>query len=423
MTRFLTACTLLVWMVASCAAAGAAVPDWPEWQGPKRDAVSTEKGLAQEWTGDGPPLLWKIEGLGKGFSTVSIVGNRIYTMGDRKDEQFIIALDLPTHKELWAAKVGGPWGDGTRCTPTVEGGLVWAIGTRGDLVCVKADSGEEVWRKSFPKDFGGKMMSEWGYSESPLVDGDKLVCTPGGKDAGIVALNKKTGETIWQCAIPDIGGRGKDGAAYSSIVVSEGAGVRQYVTLMGRGAVGVAAKDGKFLWGYNKIANGTAIIPTPVVRGDHVFVSSAYGTGAALLKLSKDGDGVKADEVYFLGADTFQNHHGGMILMGDHIYAGHGHNAGQPICIELESGKIAWRAEDVPGGGSAAVLYADGNLYVRYESGVMALIQATPEKYALKGTFKIAVKNGPSWPHPVIHDGKLYLRDHDVLMCYDVSKK
>lgn len=423
MTRFLTACTLLVWMVASCAAAGAAAPDWPEWQGPKRDAISTEKGLAQEWTGDGPPLLWKISGLGKGFSTVSIVGDKIFTMGDRDNQQFIIALDLKTQKELWAAKVGAPWGDGTRCTPTVEGGLVYGIGSHGDLVCVKADSGDEVLRKSFPKDFGGKMMSDWGYSESPLVDGDKLVCTPGGKDAGIVALNKKTGETIWQCAIPDIGGRGKDGAAYSSIVISEACGVRQYVQIVGRGAVGVAAKDGTFLWGYNKIVNGTASIPTPVVRGDDVFVSTAYGTGAALLKLSKDGDGIKAEEVYFLDAKTFQNHHGGMVLVGDHIYAGHGHNAGQPICIDLKTGEVACGADKTPGGGSAAVLYADGNVYLRYESAVMALIKAVPGGYTEKGTFKIAVKNGPSWPHPVIHDGKLYLRDHDVLMCYDVAKK
>jgi len=413
-------------MVGSMAlAASAAAPDWPQWRGVNRDGKSPDTGLLAEWPQGGPPLAWKATGIGKGYSGVSITGGKIFTMGDRQGSQFIICLDLADRKELWAAKVGAPYDDGgPRCTPTVEGGLVYAISPHGDLVCVEAASGKEVWRKKFDKDFGGKMMSTWAYSESPLVDGEKLVCTPGGKDAVIVALNKKTGETIWKCAMPDIGSKGKDGAGYASIMISEAGGIKQYVTLMGRGLIGVAAKDGKFLWGYNKVANGTANITTPIVSGDYVFDSSAYGAGAALLKLSADGSGgIKAEEVYWLGANTFQNHHGGVVLVGDCLYGGHGQNAGQLKCIEFKTGKIVWQADKNAGGKSASVAYADGNLYVRFESGVMALVAATPEGYKLKGTFPIPVVTGPSWPHPIIQDRKLFLRDNDTLMCFDIAKK
>jgi outer membrane protein assembly factor BamB len=337
----------------------------------------------------------------------------------------VICLDLANQKELWATKIGQPWGDGgPRCTPTVDGDLVYAISPHGDLVCVEAASGKEVWRKKFDKDFGGKMMSGWAYSESPLVDGEKMVCTPGGKDSVLVALNKKTGETIWKCAMPDIGPKGKDGAGYSSIVISEAGGVKQYVTLMGRGLIGVAAKDGRFLWGYNKVANGTANIATPIVSGDYVFDSSAYRTGAALLKLSADGSGgSKAEEVYWLDANTFQNHHGGVVLVGDHLYGGHGQNDGKLKCIDFKTGKIAWQIDKGVGGKSAAVTFADGNLYVRYESGLMALVAATPEGFKMKGSFQLPVVTGPSWPHTAIQDRKLFVRDNDTLMCYDIAKK
>jgi outer membrane protein assembly factor BamB len=239
-----------------------------------------------------------------------------------------------------------------------------------------------------------------------------------------VKLDKTTGEVVWTASLPDKPGpSGKDGAAYSSIVVSEGAGVRHYVQLVGRGVVGVRADDGRLLWIYNRIANGTASIPTPLVKDDFVFCSSGYGTGAALLKLVADGDGVRAEEQYFLEGRKMQNHHGGMVLLGDYVYCGHGHNDGQPLCIHFQTGKDAWRPGRGPGSGSAAVTYADGHFYFRYQSGDMALIEATPDKYKLKGTFKIASRIAESWPHPVIAGGRLYLRDQDVLLCYDVRKK
>ena len=397
--------------------------DWPNFRGPNWDGKSTEAGLLKSWPEQGPPLVWKVEGLGKGFSSVAITGGKIFTMGDREDQQWVIVLDLATRKELWAAKVGKPWATGKggpRCTPTVDGDLLYAIGTHGDVVCLETATGKERWRKSFTDDFGGKMMSKWGFSESPLVDGNKLLCTPGGKDAGIVALNKKTGETIWKCAIPDIGSRGKDGAGYSSVVAAEIGGVRQYIQMMGRGVVSVAADDGKFLWGYNKVANDVANITMVVVDGDYVFCTTSYKTGSALLKISRSDKGFEAKEIYFLTPDQFENHHGGVILLDGYLYGGDGQNKGTPVCLEMKTGKIMWKEEPV-GKKSAALVYADKHIYWRYEKGLMALVEATPKEFKVKGTFDIPSKTGPNWPHPVILDGKLYLRENDVLLCYDIS--
>lgn len=396
--------------------------DWPQWRGPQRDGRSNETHLLREWPPEGPPLLWRAEGLGKGYASISIVGNKIFTMGDRDDTQFVLALQRPDGKELWAAKVGKAWKDGgPRCTPTVDEGRVYAISPYGDLICVAADKGAELWRKNFGSDFGGKMMSGWGFSESPLVDGDKLICTPGGKDAVLVALDKKTGRTIWKCALPELGPNGNDGAGYSSVVVSEAGGIRQYVQLFGRGVVGVAANDGRFLWGYNKIANKSANIATPIITGDLVFCSTAYNAGSALLKLTPTADhGIEAKEVRFIAAKDFQNHHGGVVLVDGYLYGGNGQNNGMPTCIELKTGKLMWK-ERGPGGGSAAVLYADGHLYFRYEDRTMALIEATSQALKVKSTFKLPTSDGPSWPHPVILDGKLYLRHNDTLLCYDIT--
>jgi outer membrane protein assembly factor BamB len=415
-----------------CAASVSLGGSWAQFRGPNRDDKSNETGLLQSWPEGGPRLLWTINGLGKGFSNISIVDGKIYTMGDRavgdpndkKSEQFVIAVDMAAHKDAWAAKVGPAWTDpksGPRCTPTVDGELLYAIGTSGDLVCLETATGKERWRKNFEKDFGGQMMSKWAFSESPLVDGDKVVCTPGGEEAAIVALNKKTGETLWKSKIPKLGDKGKDGAGYASIMISNACGIRQYVQMMGRGVVSVAADDGRFLWGYNNIANDVANIPNVVVDGDYIFCTTSYKTGSALLKLGKDGAVVKAEEVYFLGPDKFENHHGGVVLVDGHIYGGDGQNRGTLVCLEMKTGNIMWKVPPV-GKRSAALFYADKRLYYRYEDGLMALVEATPQEFRLKGTFTPPATNkDPKWPHPVILDGKCYLRDGDMLQCYDVK--
>ncbi len=415
-------CAAVAWTASSVRAADS---DWPQFRGPLRDGKCQETGLLKEWPEGGPKLLWQMNGLGKGYSTLAIVGDKFYTMGDRKGEdgaesQFVLAFDLASRKELWATRIGPPHSDGPRCTPTVDGDRLYVVGTDGDLACLETATGKIVWQKNFAKDFGGKMMSVWKFSESPLVDGEQVVCTPGGPKAALVALNKASGDVIWKCELPDIGDRGKDGAGYCSMVAADIEGVRQYVQILGRGAVGVDAKTGKFLWGYNRIANQVANITTPLVRDNHVFVTTSYTTGAALLKIVKDGDGFKAEEVYYLSPRDFENHHGGVVLVEDCIYGGDGRNNGTLTCIDFMTGKIRWKKKPL-GKRSAAVLYADGNIIFRYEDGLVALIEATPKEFRVKGTLKSAVVNGPAWPYPVIHDGKLYLRAHDTLMCYDAK--
>ena len=406
---------------------GAQARDWPQWRGPDRDASTDEPGLLTTWEGSKPRLLWSTQGFGKGYAGISAVGDRLYTTGNLGAGQAVIAANRADGAILWSRvltdKPPKHGYGGSRCTPSVDNGHLYAVLSNGSVVCLRAEDGEPVWRKDFKNDFDGKMMSGWGYSESPLVDGDWVLCTPGGADAMIVALDKLTGDTVWKCAMPDdLGDKGKDGAGYSSIVVSEGAGVKQYVTLVGRGVVSARASDGEFLWNYNPVANGTANIPTVIPDGDHVFCSSGYGTGSALLKLSPDGDGVKAEEVYFLDAKTLQNHHGGMVLKDGHVYVGHKHNSGFPTCVELATGEVKW-TDRGPGKGSAAVLRVGDNLVFRYESGDVALIEATPEAYRLKGTFKPDIVKGKCWAHPVVLDGLLYLREQDHLMCWDLRAK
>ncbi|MHB8899486.1 MAG: outer membrane protein assembly factor BamB family protein, partial [Thermoguttaceae bacterium] len=398
--------------------------DWPEFHGPTRDAICRETGLLQEWPEGGPDHLWTLEGLGRGYSTVSISAGRLFTMGDLSvdgtETQQVLAYDLPTRRQLWASPVGPPHADGgPRCTPTIDGDWLYALGTDGDLVCLAVDTGKERWRKNLAKDFGGKVMTTWKFSESPLVDGDRLVCTPGGPDAMMVALDKNDGSLIWKCAVPPLGEKGADGCGYASAVAAEICGTRQYVQLVGRGLIGVDARTGRFLWGYNGVANNVANIPSPIVRGDYVLATTAYNTGAVLLKISRDGEAFKADEVYFTSPKDFQNHHGGVVVVGDYIYGGHGPNRGDPRCLEFGTGKIVWQ-ERAAGRGSASVLYADGRLIFRYDRGSVYLLAATPEGYQFKGHLEPPIGEGPAWAHPVIHGGRLYLRHANLLACYDL---
>lgn len=400
--------------------------DWPGWRGAGRDGLSKEAGLLQQWAAGGPPLEWKTSGIGEGFSSVAVVGDRIYTLGDKDGAQMIFALHRDDGRILWQTRLGPGFedkrrGGGPRSTPVVDDGRLFALGTDGDLVCVDAESGKEIWRKSLTRDYGGKMMSHWRWSESPLVDGDRLVFTPGASDAALVAVDKANGREIWRASMPVLGPKGKDGAAYSSIVVSEAAGVKQYVQLLGRGLVGVRASDGKYLWGYNRVANKTANISTPIVTGNVTFAATGYQTGSALLDLAASGDGVAAEERYFLDSKTLQNHHGGLVLVGAHLYAGQGHNKGFPICVELESGKVAWGGDIRNAGtGSAAVVYADRRLYFRYQNGVIILMDASPSGYKEQGTLEIPEVTRPSWAHLAISEGRLYVREQDNLYSYDL---
>ncbi|MBY0524057.1 MAG: PQQ-like beta-propeller repeat protein [Gemmataceae bacterium] len=411
--------------------AAEAADDWPTFRGPNRDDRSTDKGLLKEWGNDGPPLFWKepASGLGTGYSGVAVAGDKVFTMGDKDGSCFVFALNRDTGKQVWESKIGksGAYGGyaGPRGTPTVDGQMVYALGQNGDLACLEVATGKERWKKDFAKDYKGQ-KGGWSYSESPLVDGDKLIVTPGGKESTVIALNKSTGATIWKGVVPPNG----DSAAYSSVVITEAGGVKQYVTLLGNGVAGFAAKDGKFLWRYgeagNRFGGNTANIPTCIVADkDHIFACAGYGRGGALIKLSATpGGGVKAEEVYF--NKDLNNKHGGLVQVGDYVYGGRDDQP-KPYCAEIKTGKIVpgWDAKNIKtkGGNSVSVTFADGHLYFRYQNGIVALVPATPDGYKEVSSFKIPKGNGPSWPHPVVVGGKLYLRDQDLLWVYDVKQK
>jgi outer membrane protein assembly factor BamB len=399
-------------LVAAASSAG----DWPQWRGPKRDGVSTETGLLKTWPPKGPPLAWKATGVGAGYSSVSIADGRIFTMGDGPDSSFVHALDL-NGKHLWSARLGKPGGGGgyagPRGTPTIDGDLVFAIGQFGDLVCVEAATGKEQWRKNLQKNFGGRMMSGWGYAESPLVDGDRLVCTPGGSKGTIVALDKKTGATLWQSK--DF----TDAAAYASLISSDLGGKHQYIQLTDASVAGIAAENGQVLWKARRHGE-TAVVPTPILHENHVYVTSDYGVGCNLFKITSTGSELKAEEVY--ANKVMENHHGGVVLVGDYVY---GYSEGKGwVCQRFETGKLVWGERGKLGKGS--LVYAQGHLYLRSEAdqGTVALIEATPQGYKEKGRFDQPNRSGQnSWAHPVVAHGKLYLRDQDLLLCYDVRQK
>jgi outer membrane protein assembly factor BamB len=421
-------------LVLPCAAAVAADPkesfDWPQWQGPDRTAVSKEKGLLKDWPKDGPPLAWKVKGIGEGMGGIAVSRGRVYTTGDSGGDAWLFALNESDGKEVWKAKVGksGKYGNvyrpsGPRATPTVDGDRLFILSQHGDLVCFTIE-GKEVWRIDYVKDLAG-IIPVWGFSESPLVDGDKLVCTPGTEDGTLMALDKKTGKQLWKCKVPegptgDRGFLGKSGAAYSSVIALDFEGVKHYAQLTATTMVGVST-DGKLLWRYDRASNTHRInCSTPVYHDGMVFAASSYDAGGGAVKLSKGDKGeITAKEVYF--SKNLKNHHGGMVLVDGYLYGCF--DPGILTCIEFKTGKVMWD-DRKPGKGS--IVYADGRLYCRNEGreGTVYLVEANPKEYAERGRFNPPERTKEqAWPHPVVANGKLYIRDQDVLLCYDVKAK
>ncbi|MGO8699544.1 MAG: PQQ-binding-like beta-propeller repeat protein [Limisphaerales bacterium] len=400
--------------------------DWPQWQGPDRNAVSKETGLLKEWTKEGPPLAWKVKGLGGGDSAPSIAAGRIFGMGNRGDDEITWALSETDGKTLWVTTLGPafmqqmPQGkEGPGCTPTVDGELLYVLGLKGNLVCLQVRDGKIVWQRSLQGDFGGSLPT-WSYRESPLIDGDKVICTPGGENATLVALDKLTGKAIWKSQVP-----GSPKAAYASAIAIDFDGQREYVQFTFNALLGVAASDGKFLWRYDRPANSHGInCSTPIYHEGLVFAASAYGAGGGLVKLGKGTNGgVKADEVYF--SKKMQNHHGGMILLDGCLYGANGGNeGGSLVCLDFQTGNVLWDERDdaehrAPKGSLAL---ADGRLYYRTEKGTMLLVEPNPKQYVERGRFEQPDRGTqPAWAHPVIANGKLYLRDQDEMLSYDVK--
>ncbi|MCM3869483.1 MAG: PQQ-like beta-propeller repeat protein [Pyrinomonadaceae bacterium] len=381
--------------------------DWPQWRGPNRDGISKETGLLKQWPEQGPPLVWKATGAGGGYSSFAISKGRLFTLGLRSDREYVIAFDVTNGKEAWATPFGSAFrndrGDGPRGTPTVDGDTVYALGGSGDLSALNAKTGKVIWTMNVLQKFGGENIT-WGISESPLVVGEKLLVNPGGPGASIVALNKKDGSLIWKSQ--------SDRAGYSSAIPVQVGNTTQVVFFTHKRGLGLDLKDGKLLWEYPRAANNVANAATPIVRGNRVFISSDYGNGGGVVEIKANGE---AAEVYF--TKEMRNHHSSSILIGDHLY---GFSSGILTAMRFDTGEVAWKDRSV---GKGSLVYADGNLYAFSENGVVGLVEATPAGYREKGRFRIQQDSLPTWSHPVISGGRLYLRDQDTIYAYDVREK
>ena len=418
------------WLLFPIAPATAA--DWPTFRGPFRTAVAPDTDLLETWPEAGPRLLWESAGAGRGYASLAIVEERIYTLGDglstaTDQDEYLTCFDRATGKQLWKTKTGGPWTEGqeswrnSRSTPTVDGDMVYVLTPFGQLVACATATGAERFRVDLKAEFGGKKGDSWGYSESVLVDENRLVCTPGGEQATMVALDKKTGKPLWTCPM-----KGDRGAGHASIVISQPApaaskGPRKiYIQTTAAGVFAVDAATGKFQWAY-PIDQTTAVIPTPIVRDNLVFFSAGYKRGGALLRQVPGPNGtIGMEEVYGLKKEL-ANKHGGVVLVGDYLY-GDSDDQGIPFCAELMTGNVVWKTRG-SGKGSASIIAADGHLYVRFADGTLALAKADPAGYEEVASFKIpGSESRPSWSHAVILDGRLYLREQDKILCYDLRQ-
>lgn len=407
--------------------------DWPQFRGPARDGHSADTGLLKTWPAGGPKLLWTFSNAGVGYAGPAVVGDVLYTCGGRGDDEFVFALDLKASppKELWSARIGplftwkgNSWNAGPNVTPTVAGGRVYALGGFGDLVCVDTKSGKEAWRVNLGKDLNGEVnpigggLTEptplgWGNAAAPLVDGDTLVCVPGGKRGLFAGLDAATGKVLWRsAAVPDQ-------APYSSPVVATIGGVKQYVSASNQGLVGVGTK-GEVLWRYARPkAFDDVVISTPVVKDNVVAVSVGFGEGIDAVKVTGSGGALAAARLY--ASKEIQNRDGGLVLVGDKLY-GHSEQGGW-VCAEFATGKVLWSEGKALGRGTISA--ADGRLYcVAEKGGAVVLLDPSADEWKEAGRFtlpqqsKLRKPQGMVWTHPVIADGRLYLRDQDLLFCY-----
>jgi outer membrane protein assembly factor BamB len=415
--------------------------DWPQWQGQNRDGKSPETGLLKSWPKEGPALVWTAKDLGAGFGTPSVAAGKIFGTGSRDGKDGVFALNEADGKELWFTPIDttrkSDQNNGPSSTPAYADGKVYAVSNNNGVVAkLDATTGKIEWQKSYVKDFGATTPI-WGFNDSVLIDGNLAICATSGIKGALTAFKTENGEAVWSTQLGKIDNQ-RGGGGYSSPIKATVAGIPMYIIILDQahGIVGVNVKTGEILWSYNKKCfGGTAQIPTPIVSGDKVWFSTAYNdkaAGAALLQLIPDGTGkftVKELKTYTKAELT--NHHGGMVLVDGYVYMGHGQNNGYPACIDMQTGKLMWKADTYPprAGASAAYSFADGHLYVRYQNRLMTLVKPSPkeEENKVVSSFQLPEPNsrshGSSWPHPVIANGKLYIRDQNVLYCYNIKGK
>ena len=397
----------------------AADADWPQFRGPNRDDHSPDHHLLSSWPANGPTLKWTFNDAGLGYAGYSIVGTRLFTMGLREEQEYLIAIDTTNGHPLWAAPVGpkypNHWGDGPRMTPTVDGDRVYALSAQGFLICANAQDGHLFWRKSLVSDLGGKIQ-EWGFTESPLIVGKVIIVTPGGAEGVMAGLDKRTGEVLWRTK--DV----TDATQYSSPIFVEFGGQAQVVQLITKKLFSVDPANGKLLW-QTDFPGSVAVIPTPIASADgYLFATAGYNAGCKVVKLAADGRSVTP---VYQSKKAMNNHHGGVVLVDDNLY-GYSDGPGW-ICQELKTGNVLWTDKSL---GKGAIHFADGHLYcLDQNSGEVALIDASPKGWHQTGRFKLtpqSTKRSPEggiWPHPVVVKGQLYLRDQEILYCFDVNGK
>jgi outer membrane protein assembly factor BamB len=418
--RSMTLLLCLLLAVSSVTGAEAAADaEWPCFHGPNRDNRSTETGLLKQWPENGPDRLWAAGGIGIGYSSVSIAGGRIYTAGSIDNTTFVTALDLEGRR-VWQKPNGRSWKAGprqrhavgyagARSTPTYDDGRLYHLGERGRLAVFDAASGEETWSIDLQERFHAE-TPEYGYTESVLILGDRLFCCPGGTKGHIVCLRKADGETVW--ATPGIEGT----VAFSSLVPAEVAGVRQILGMSSSHAFGVDPETGALLWSVPHANFRDNNVTDPIPYKDCVFASSGYGKGSLVVRLRPQGGGLKAETVW--SSDLLDNHHGGVVRVGDYVY-GAGHEAKGWFCLDVMTGKPAWRAP-----GKGALTFADGHLYCLDERGTMTLVKATPETYEQVSSFRVPQAGaGLYWAHPVVCGGRLHVRHADRLFAYAVAAR
>jgi outer membrane protein assembly factor BamB len=395
--------------------------DWPQWRGPQRDGTSQETGLLDRWPDEGPKLLWQLNDLGDGYSTPSVAGVRLYVLTNEGiEDEFVRAYSVADHSEVWTTRIGQvgnpnqqPPYAASRSTPTVDGDRLYVLSSDGDIACLNTSDGKILWTKNVRTEFGGK-PGTWAYAESPLVDGDVLICAPGGADATLLALDKRSGNVVWKCPVPEA-----DDAGYASPIIVDAAGRKQYVQFLSKGVVGVDAETGDFLWRYDGTGSGPANAPTPVAHANLVY-SAAGRVGGGLVALKTSGDGVSAEEVYMKRG--LPNGMGGAVLVDGYLYG-----TSQPglICAEFDSGEVKWQDESI---GQASVCVADGRLFLHGFNNDVALVEVTPEGYHELGRFSLPDppehnrgRMEGAWAYPIVADGRLFIRDKGTIWCYDVS--
>ncbi|MEM8670574.1 MAG: PQQ-binding-like beta-propeller repeat protein [Planctomycetota bacterium] len=409
--------------------------DWPQGQGAARDNKSTETGLLDQWPSDGPELAWTFRDGGVGYSGPAVVGDRIYCMGGRDGRAEVFALNASDGKMLWSKPVneksfdfeGNSWGAGPRATPTVADGMVFALAGDGAFAAFDTD-GNEKWNVHMVDDLGGSIsivdagepeVYGWGYCWAPLVDGNQVICVPGGEKGMVAALDRGTGKVLWRSEAL------KEAATYSSPIKATVDGVEQYIVMTQGGMAGVSPKDGSLLWNYERERlYSDVVIPTPVYANNQVY-TSVGSAGCDLIKLTKKGDAFEAAEVYF--SRNMKNELGGFVLHDGYVYGSSARRGW--VCQNLESGDLEWFSKRVRGSiGEGSLVYADGHLYLYAEREAdVALIAATPEGFEEKGRFELPEKSkmrapsGKNWTHPVIAGGRLYLRDQELLFCFKIK--